>query len=107
MLDSPAAPEVLGSLYQPRTPSPHVAEGADRAKIRAVAEEFESHFLSAMLGHMFAGIESDGPFGGGHGEEMFRPLLVQEYGKIMSRSGGIGIADAVERELLRLQEVTS
>jgi len=31
-------------------------------------------------------------------------MMVQEYGKAIARSGGVGIADAVQREILRLQE---
>ena len=61
-------------------------------------------FLSQMLSPMFETIGTDGPFGGGHGEQMFRSLLVEEVGKKLARSGGIGIADQVAREVLRLQE---
>jgi Rod binding domain-containing protein len=31
--------------------------------------------------------------------------MVEQYGKQISQSGGIGIADYVKRELLKLQEV--
>jgi hypothetical protein len=31
--------------------------------------------------------------------------MVQEYGKSMAKAGDIGIADMVERELLKMQEV--
>ncbi len=77
---------------------------AIRAKLRQSANEFENVFVSQMLGHMFDGIEVDETFGGGHGEEMFRSMLTNEYGKQVSRSGGFGIADQVYRELLRAQE---
>ncbi|TWA64355.1 rod binding protein [Azospirillum brasilense] len=79
---------------------------AIRAKIRQSANEFESVFVSQMLGHMFDGVEVDQNFGGGHAEEMFRSMLTNEYGKQVSRSGGFGIADQVYRELLRAQEGT-
>lgn len=78
----------------------------DSAGVRAVAEEFEAVFLSAMMQHMFAGIETDGPFGGGRSEETWRSLLVEEYGKSIAAAGGIGIADEIARELLALQEMT-
>jgi len=71
---------------------------------RKAAEDFEAQFVSQMMSHMFSGIDTDGPFGGGHAEEQFRSLLVDEYGKAASRQGRIGIADAVHRELLRMQE---
>ena len=34
------------------------------------AKNFESVFISQFLGSMFSGIPTDGPFGGGTGEEM-------------------------------------
>jgi hypothetical protein len=30
--------------------------------------------------------------------------MIQEYGKIAARTGGMGIADQVQREILRMQE---
>ena len=75
------------------------AKGIDKA-----AEEFEAVFLSQMLESMFKGVRTDGPFGGGHAEEMMRSFMLQEYGKTMAANGGVGIADAVKRELLHAQE---
>ena len=69
------------------------------------AEEFEAVFLSQMLEPMFKGIETDGMFGGGSSEKIYQSVMLQEYGKALARAGGVGIADAVEREILRLQEV--
>ena len=54
---------------------------------------------------MFAGISTDGRFGGGSAEGVYRDLLNQEYARVLSRSGGIGVADVVYREILKLQEV--
>ena len=79
--------------------------GATPEEARKAAEDFESFFVAQMFEYMFAGISTDGPFGGGHGEKIFRSLLIQEYGKVIGGQGGLGIADAVERELLQLQEV--
>lgn len=73
-------------------------------KINETAQEFEAVFIGQMLQHMFAGVEVDEEFGGGHGEEMFKSLIVDEYGKLMAKSGGIGLADHVRQEMLNLQE---
>ncbi len=75
-------------------------------EVRRVAEEFEAVFISQMLAPMFEGLETDPLFGGGPGEDMYRSMLVEEYGKAIARSGGIGISDAVQREILRLQEAS-
>ncbi len=91
---NPLAPNTPGGATAPRT--------AEQA--REVGEEFESFFLSQMLAHMFEGTGDDPLFGGGHGETVYRSMMVQEYGTVLSRNGGVGIADAVTREMLRLQE---
>ncbi len=73
--------------------------------VRRAAEEFEAVFISQMLAPMFQGLESDELFGGGPGEDIYRSVLVEEYGKSIARAGGIGLADTIQREILRLQEV--
>jgi flagellar protein FlgJ len=74
-------------------------------KTREVAEKFEAFFLGQMLQPMFASTEPAEPFGGGHGEKVWKSLMVDEVGKSMAKNGGIGIADMIQRDLLRLQEV--
>ena len=85
--------------------APTLTKTSDPKQARAAAESFEAFFLSQVLGAMFEGIKADGPFGGGHGEAVYRPMLLQEYAKIVSARGGVGIADAVMREILTTQEV--
>ncbi len=76
-----------------------------RKAARQAAEDFEALFLAQMLQPMFKGLEADALFGGGPGEDVYKSMLVQEYGKAISRAGGVGIADAVQAEILKLQEV--
>ena len=78
--------------------------GKDRIAARKAAEEFEQTFLTTMLESMFQGVETSPPFGGGHAEQQFRSVLLGEYAKDIAKSGGIGIADAVYREILAIQE---
>ncbi|MGE5545647.1 MAG: rod-binding protein [Solirubrobacterales bacterium] len=97
--------QVETAAAQPRQrPLPKV-KSPEQAK--AVAKQFEAVFVTQMMSHMFAGVEGeDGMFGGGHAEAMFRPMLLDEYGKMVSNHGrGIGIADKVARSLLQTQEV--
>ena len=79
--------------------------GVAGSKAREAAESFEAFFISQMLADMFAGVETDPLFGGGPGETVFRSLMIDEYGKSVASSGGIGIADNVLREIVRLQEI--
>lgn len=74
-----------------------------RAEAEAVAQQFERMFIAEMLQPMFSGIETDGPFGGGTGEDVFRPMLLDQYADAVAKAGGVGIADAVLKEILRLQ----
>lgn len=78
------------------------AAGNDRAQ--KAAQDFEGVFLGQMLSQMFEGVETDGPFGGGFGEEVFRSMMVGEFGKEIAASGGIGVGNAVLKELIALQE---
>ena len=79
---------------------------AKLAQLRKSANEFESQFVSQMLGPMFEGIGTDETFGGGRGEEMFRPMLIEQFGKQITQRGGFGIAHQVYGELLRAQEAS-
>jgi Rod binding domain-containing protein len=60
-------------------------------------------FLAQMVAQMHAGIEANGPFGGGFAEETYRSLMYQEIGRQMALSGGVGIAAAVYDEMVKLQ----
>ena len=53
---------------------------------------------------MFEGIKTDGPFGGGQGEAMFRSMMLDQYGKPIADQGGFGLSDAITRALLSHQE---
>ncbi len=81
------------------------AKGVPDAKIDEVAQEFESVFLGQMLQHMFANVEQNELTGGGYAEDVYKSMMLDEYAKIISRTGGIGVADHVKREILKMQEV--
>lgn len=74
-----------------------------RSKVKDVAQKFESQFLAQMIGHMFEGIETDGPFGGGFGEQMFRSVMTDTMAQQMTKAGGIGLSATVQREMLKMQ----
>lgn len=77
----------------------HTTEQVDQ-----IAEDFEAVFLSQMLEHLFSGVGDDDPFRG-PGSDIYKSMMLQEYGKMIAKTGGIGVADHVKRELLRTQEV--
>jgi Rod binding domain-containing protein len=57
-----------------------------------------------MLAPVFESVDTEGLFGGGQSEKIFRSMMVDEYGKAIAQAGGVGIADAVQREILKMQE---
>ena len=81
------------------------AATGNRAAAVKAAKEFESVFISQFLGSMFSGIPTDTMFGGGQGEDMFRSLMIDQYGKQLEQRGGFGLADSVTRQLLKTQEI--
>lgn len=101
---TPPSPALPGA---PLPLDPHVAtataHNSQQAQARHAAEEFESVFLNEMLAPMFEGLSTDGLGGGGVGEEMFRPMLIDRYAQAITHSGGIGITDEIMRELTRMQ----
>lgn len=94
-----------------QTASPGVAPLAARhsplahEKARKTSREFEAMFLEQMLERVMPSGDEEGPLGGnGAGGAVYRSMLVKEYAGQMAKSGGVGVADAVFRDLLRLQE---
>ena len=92
----------ISNATQSTTPN---VQAKTRAQAREAAEEFESMFLQQMVEQMWSGIETDGEFGGGNGEKIFRSLLNEQYSKEIVKGGGIGIADNVYREILKMQDI--
>lgn len=78
---------------------------ADPAKTLKSAQSFESMAINQMLQPMFATDEdSDNMFSGGAGEKQFRPMLVEQIAKQMEDNGGIGLTDAIDRQMVAMQE---
>jgi len=84
---------------------PNVRQAENLRQAKKVSEDFEAVFLSQMLQPMFENIEAVKPFGGSPSEKMWRTMQVDEYGKAITKAGGIGIADAVFREIIKTQEL--
>ena len=78
------------------------AKTTDPKQADKVSGEFEAMFLSSMLQPVFAGLKGSKMFGGGHAEETWTAMLVDEYGKVMAKSGGLGIAKMVRDQILQL-----
>ena len=73
------------------------------AQSTKVAHDFEAAFLGQMLQPMFTNVDAASPFGGGSAEQTYRPMLINEFANALTKQGGVGVADAVLREMVRLQ----
>ena len=74
------------------------------AKVMKAAQDFEAMAIGQMLEPMFSTVDTaKGEFGGGAGEENFKPMLVTEMAKNVERHGGLGLADSIYQQVLRKQ----
>ncbi|MDA8414035.1 MAG: rod-binding protein [Desulfobacteraceae bacterium] len=73
----------------------------DAVAARRVAREFESLFVGMMIKSMRETVGKDKLINGGHGEEVYRSLLDQEYARSLTEHGGVGLAAIVERQLVK------
>ena len=76
------------------------ADEAKKAEIRKAAGQFQAIFVEMMLKSMRETVQKDKLTGGGHGEEVYGSLLDREYAAAVSRRGGFGLAEIIERQLL-------
>ncbi len=84
---------------------PNIRGAQNLHQAHKVAEEFEAVFLGQMLQPMFQNIDAAEPFGGSASEKMWKTMQAEEYGKAIAKSGGIGLADVVFREIIKTQEL--
>lgn len=68
------------------------------------AKGLEGVFLNTLTSEMFSTIKTDGPFGGGFGEQTWRGMQAQQMADAIAQNGGIGLAENITRNLLDAQE---
>jgi Rod binding domain-containing protein len=86
--------------------APSTGSGSNQ-DVRQAAEKFAGMFMSQMFQHMFEGVGTNKMFGGGAGEDMFRSVLTDEYGKAAAKSNSLGLTDQIMHALISQQEVKS
>ncbi|MEI7668692.1 MAG: rod-binding protein [Pseudomonadota bacterium] len=106
MSDISISPPPSANNYSQLIANNAPAKTAD-SKLDAVSQDFEAVFISQMLGSMFSGDSQTDYFGGGSTGDIYRSLMMNEYGKAIAKTGGLGISAQVKNELLKLQEVSN
>lgn len=100
----PQAATAVNPNAPAKRPEGSLLSAKELTAIDKQAVDFESMFMAQMLQFMWTGIETDETFGGGHGEDQWRGMMIEEYGKVSAKAGNLGIADAVKSEMIRAQE---
>ena len=77
-------------------------------KLRKQAVELEGVFLNTLMKEMFSSIDtSEESFGGGFAEETWRGMQAEQFATALAEKGGIGLADNLMSDLLRLHEASN
>lgn len=74
---------------------------------RKVSQDFEALFVGMMMKSMRETVGKDKLTGGGHGEEVYRSMLDQEYATAAAKRGGLGLAPMIEKEIIRQESRNS
>lgn len=92
-----AASSALGAVKNALSPA--------EQKVQKTAKDFETMFLENMMSQIFPQESGEGPLGdNGAGSQVYRGMLVNEYAKSVAKSGGIGMSDAIYRQMIQMQE---
>lgn len=103
-LDSSQMTGQLSAARLASQPALPTTNSSNMQQIKKTAQEFEAVFIAEMLRPMFENIDAAEPFGGGNGAKIYRDMQVDEYGKAIAKNGGIGLADSIMREMIKMQE---
>ena len=75
-----------------------------RQQAKKVSQDFEGLLVGMMMKSMRATVGKDKLTSGGHGEEVYRSMLDQQYADIsVKRGGGLGLAKIIEKDIIRQQ----
>jgi peptidoglycan hydrolase FlgJ len=72
-----------------------------RQQAKKVSQDFEGLFVGMMMKSMRETVGKDELTGGGHGEEVYRSMLDQQYTDAVVKRGGFGLAKQIEKEIIR------
>ena len=73
-----------------------------RLQAKKVSQDFEALVVGMMLKSMRETVGKDKLTGGGHGEDVYRSMLDQEYAAVsVKNGGGLGLAKMIEKDIIR------
>ena len=97
--------QAIPSMRQaPIQPMARPSVPTDPAKLWKAARDFEAVTLGELLKPMFDTVDSKkNLFSGGDAEKTWKPMLVDEIGKQIAATGGLGLAAPIHDAMLRMQ----
>ena len=97
---------MIGSTFTPSAGN-GLTSPAQMGHLRAQAQELEGVFLNTLMKEMFSSLHTDSDaMGGGFGEDTWRGLQAEQMANAVAEAGGIGLADSIMGDLLKLQEAS-
>jgi flagellar protein FlgJ len=75
--------------------------GAEQARLKAAAQEFEAIMLELMVKEMRKNVPESPIFGRDTGREVFNEMLDAQYVRLIVQRGGLGLTDLLTRQLGR------
>jgi flagellar protein FlgJ len=95
---------MIGGNYT-SAPGGQFTSPAQMGHLRAQAQELEGVFLNTLMKEMFSSLHTDqASMGGGFGEDTWRGMQAEQMANAVSEAGGIGLADSIMGDLLKIQE---
>lgn len=95
MLAKPQPPE-----YSKRSTFKRLNNAQQATKIREQAKQYEIVFVAKMLEQAVPKGEEGMLFGGGHGNDIYRSMMIEQYAEAMVDDGGLGLTDQLAKEIL-------
>jgi flagellar protein FlgJ len=89
----------VSSIDKISGPNPPPDIRAKNEKLREACSDFEALFLDRMFQSMRKTLPGDAIFGGSHQKEIYESLYYEEMSKKISRGKGMGIGEALYRQL--------
>ena len=98
---SPDLQSVKASL-QARGPSAEsLSKSKTHGELEKAAKDFEGYFMDMVMQSMRSTVDDSNTYGDSEQTKFFQGMLDTEYSKISSKTGYIGLADAIVRQMSR------
>ncbi len=93
--------QVTGTTQQYLKSAAGAADTTTEGRLKKACRDFESLMLQQMLSSMHKSIPDGGLFGESPGQEIYQSLRDEELAKTLADRGGLGLADALYRQMSR------